>query len=216
MIWAPLSIFLDTNSLSIALPQMQGTLGVSLEELAWIPVAAFIASLVTATMAAWCSDLLGRRRFYLGALLVCTVTSLLCGMTRNIELLIALRVLYGLGNGGLIPVTHAAILNAFPAQERGTAMGLYGMAPAIAAIVGQLFGGWLVDTYGWPWVFYLNALAGLLALGMAYPVVRDDPGTQRQLTRNLTFRASPYWWCSASPCNWSCNWVPGKTGSSPR
>jgi DHA2 family multidrug resistance protein len=134
-------------------------------------------------MAAWCSNLLGRKRFFVYSFILFTVASMLCGAARSLEVMVIARILQGIGGGGLIPVTQAVMLETFPENERGMAMALYTMGVAIAPAVGPVLGGWLTDEYGWPWIFYINLPLGIFGIVMSIIVLSDPPYMQRRLMR---------------------------------
>jgi DHA2 family multidrug resistance protein len=174
---------MDVNIVGVAMPQMLGTFGVTLDALTWVAVSYIIASVVTMSMAAWFSALLGRKPYYVLSFVGFTVASVLCGMARSLEVMILARVLQGLAGGGLVPVAQSTILATFPEQERGTAMGVYITGVLAAAATGPILGGWLTDTYGWPWVFYVNLPVGAIGIGLALVVLHDPPSMQRTLKR---------------------------------
>ncbi len=170
---------MDVSIVNVATPQMLGTFGVSLDEITWVSVAYSIAEILLVTMAAWWSARLGRQRFYMLSFGLFTGASVLCGSARSLETMILARALQGIGGGGLIPLSQAIMLETFPEDERGMAMALYSMGVTVAPTVGPVLGGWLTDTYSWPWVFYINVPVGLLGVGMAALVLRDPPGLHR-------------------------------------
>src|SRR5437016_8906337 len=153
---------MDISIVNVATPQMLGTFGVSLDEITWVSVAYSIAEILLVTMAAWWSARLGRKRFYLLSFGLFTAASVLCGSARSLEMMILARLLQGIGGGGLIPLSQSIILDTFPERERGTAMGVYLMGVQVAGMVGPTLGGWLTDTYGWPWIFYINVPVGMV------------------------------------------------------
>ncbi|GIX49318.1 MAG: EmrB/QacA family drug resistance transporter [Candidatus Tectimicrobiota bacterium] len=174
---------MDISIVNVAMPQMLGTFGVSLDAITWVAVAYSIAEIILVTMSAWFSVLLGRKRFYLFSFLLFTGASALCGAARSLEMMILARVLQGIGGGGLIPVAQAIMLETFPEEERGMAMALYMMGVVVAPAVGPVLGGWLTDHYGWPWIFYINLPVGVLGMAMAAAVLHDPPYLQRTLAR---------------------------------
>ena len=174
---------MDISIVNVATPQMLGTFGVSLDEITWVSVAYSIAEILLVTMAAWWSARLGRKRFYLLSFGLFTAASVLCGSARSLEMMILARLLQGIGGGGLIPLSQAIMLETFPEDERGMAMALYSMGVTVAPTVGPVLGGWLTDTYSWPWVFYINVPVGLLGLGMAAVVLHDPPVVPRPQAR---------------------------------
>src|SRR5215468_4683576 len=183
VVLASFVVVMDVSIVNVAMPQMLGEFGVTLDAITWVAVAYSIAEIILVTMAAWCSLLLGRKRFYILSLCIFTTASVLCGLARSLEMMIAARVLQGLGGGGLIPVAQAIMLETFPEEERGMAMALYSMGVVVAPTVGPVLGGWLTDTYGWPWIFYVNVPVGILGVCLAGIVLHDPPYMQRQLAR---------------------------------
>ena len=176
-------VVMDISIVNVALPQMLGTFGVSLDAITWVAVAYSIAEMLMATLAAWCSMLLGRKRFYILSFAFFTGASVLCGLARSLEMMILARTLQGMGGGGLIPVTQAVMLETFPEEERGMAMAIYSMGVIVAPTVGPVLGGWLTDAYGWPWIFYINVPIGIVGIVLAGVVLHDPPHLRRLLAR---------------------------------
>src|SRR5262249_22531234 len=174
-------VVMDISIVNVAMPQMLGAFGVTLDAITWVAVAYSIAEILLVTRAAWCSRLIGRKRFYILSLSLFTAASVLCGLARSLEMMIAARVLQGLGGGGLVPVTQAIMLETFPEEERGMAMALYSMGVVVAPTVGPVLGGWLTDTYGWPWIFFVNVPVGLLGIVLASTFLHDPPYMQRRV-----------------------------------
>src|SRR5712691_8870452 len=174
---------MDVSIVNVATPQMLGTFGVSLDEITWVSVAYSIAEILLVTMAAWWSARLGRKRFYMLSFGLFTGASVLCGSARSLEMMILARLLQGIGGGGLIPLSQAIMLETFPEEERGMAMALYSMGVTVAPTVGPVLGGWLTDTYSWPWVFYVNVPAGILGISLATLVLHDPPTVRRPAAR---------------------------------
>ena len=176
-------VVMDVSIVNVAMPQMIGEFGVSLDAITWVAVAYSIAEILLVTMAAWCTTLLGRKRFYIASFALFTGASVLCGLARSLEMMIVARVLQGIGGGGLIPVAQATMLETFPERERGMAMAIYSMGVVVAPTVGPVLGGWLTDEYGWPWIFYVNVPVGLLGIFLAATVLHDPPYMRRTLAR---------------------------------
>ena len=183
VVLASFVVVMDVSIVNVAMPQMLGEFGVTLDTITWVPVAYSIAEIIMVTLAAWCSICLGRKRFYLLSFSIFTAASVLCGLARSLEMMICARVLQGLGGGGLIPVAQAIMLETFPEEERGMAMAIYSMGVVVAPTVGPVLGGWLTDTYGWPWIFYVNVPVGILGIFLAATVLHDPPYMQRRLAR---------------------------------
>ncbi|MGH3465126.1 MAG: MFS transporter [Kribbellaceae bacterium] len=175
-------IMLDNTVVNVALPTIQSDLGLSLEQLEWVVTGyalTFAAFMLTGGKLA---DLLGRRRIFVAGLVVFTVASLLCGLASSPEMLIAWRILQGIGAAMMNPATLSIIAAAFPPRERGRAIGLWAGVSALALALGPLIGGLLTEHVGWGWIFFINVPVGVLAVVASYLFIdetRDESEEQR-------------------------------------
>jgi EmrB/QacA subfamily drug resistance transporter len=160
---ATLLAALDQTIVATALPKIVSDLN-GFEHLSWVVTAYLITSTVTVPLYGKLSDLYGRRRLFLVAITVFLIGSALCGAAQSMGQLIAFRALQGIGAGGLIPLSQAAIADLFPPRERGRYQGYISGMWAIAAVAGPLLGGTLADHASWRWIFYINLPLGLIAL----------------------------------------------------
>ena len=162
---------LDQTIVGTALPRIIADFN-GLEHYAWVVTAYMLASTVMVPIYGKLSDIYGRRRFFLGGMIVFLIGSALSGMSQNMTELILFRGLQGLGGGALIPLTLVIIGDIFTPAERGKWQGLMTAIFGLASIVGPSLGGWLTDNWGWRWVFYVNMPVGVIALmtaGIALP-----------------------------------------------
>jgi DHA2 family multidrug resistance protein len=169
---------LDTTVTNVALPQMQGSLSASVDEITWVFTSFLAANAVVLPATGWLVALLGRRRFFFVATLMFVGSSLLAGIAPSLGVLVGARVLQGLGGGPLLPLSQAILMEIFPPRDRGVAMAIWGVGVMFAPIFGPTFGGWITDNYSWRWIFYLNLPIGALALGLAWlflPEPRERP-----------------------------------------
>ncbi|HET6287174.1 MAG TPA: DHA2 family efflux MFS transporter permease subunit [Amycolatopsis sp.] len=179
--WAALSalclgffmILLDTTIVSTAIPAMLRELGTGLNAIVWVISVYLLAYAVPMLFASRLGDRFGPKRVYLAGLVVFTLASLWCGLSGSVEMLIAARAVQGLGAALLTPQTLAFISHLFPPAKRGPAMGLWSGVAGIAAIVGPLLGGVLVDHLGWEWIFFVNLPVGVVAFALALLKVPD-------------------------------------------
>src|SRR6201999_594046 len=102
------------------------------------------------------------------------VGSILCGTARSLEALLIYRAVQGLGAGALQPTEQAILRQTFSAKEAGMAMALFAMAVMLGPAIGPTLGGYIVDNYSWPWIFYINIPIGVLGLGMVAAFVHED------------------------------------------
>ena len=109
-------------------------------------------------------DLFGRKIVLQASILIFLAGSILCGVAQDMTQLIVLRALQGLGGGGLMVITMAAIADVIPPAERGRLQGLFGGVYGLATVVGPLLGGFIVEHLSWRWIFYINVPLGIVAL----------------------------------------------------
>ncbi len=166
---------LDTSIANVALPHIAGSVGASQEEATWVLTSYLVASAIILPISGWLSNRFGRKRFYMTCVALFTVSSLLCGFAPTLPLLIAARILQGLGGGGLAPSEQAILVDTFPTEKRGQAFALYGMAVVVAPAIGPTLGGWITDNYNWHWIFFINIPIGIFSLLLSNRMVEDPP-----------------------------------------
>jgi DHA2 family multidrug resistance protein len=171
---------LDSSIVNVALPDMAGTLGATIEEIAWVVTGYILSNVIIMPILGTLAEQIGRKRMYQIAVVLFTVASMLCGLARSLEVIVIFRVLQGLGGGVLMTVSQAILRESFPTEEQGRAMGVYGMGVVIAPALGPTLGGWLTDTYSWPWVFYINLPIGILNFVLVQRFIHDPPFLERK------------------------------------
>jgi DHA2 family multidrug resistance protein len=174
---------LDSSVVNVALPDMSGTLGATIEEITWVVTGYILAQVIIMPITALLSARFGRKRFYLASVILFTLASMACGAARTMPVMVFFRAIQGAGGGVMITVAQAILREVFPPEEQGTAMGLFGLGVVLAPAFGPTLGGWLTDTYSWPWVFYVNAPIGLLCVLLVSRFVEDPPYLVRQKGR---------------------------------
>ncbi len=170
---------IDSSIVNVALPDMMGNLGASLDEIAWVSTGYILASVIVIPLTGFLGDLFGRKRYFVGSILVFTVSSFLCGASGSLGALIFWRIVQGVGGGALMTVSQAVLFESFPTEEAGMAMALFGLGVMVGPTIGPTLGGWLTDNYGWPWIFYVNIPVGILAAVMIAGYVHD-PAHQKK------------------------------------
>ncbi len=154
---------LDQTIVSTALPTIVGELG-GVEHLSWVVTSYLLASTVVGPLYGKLGDLYGRKIVLQSAIVIFLAGSALCGLSQNMFELIVFRAVQGLGGGGLMVVTIAAIGDVVPPRERGRYQGYFGAVFGVSTVVGPLVGGFFVDHLSWRWIFYVNLPIGLVAL----------------------------------------------------
>jgi EmrB/QacA subfamily drug resistance transporter len=160
-------ILLDSTIVAVANPSIMARLGTGYGMVIWVTSAYLLAYAVPLLVAGRLGDRYGPKNLYLVGLAVFTVASLWCGLSDSIGMLIAARVVQGIGAAVLTPQTLSMITRIFPPQRRGVAMSLWGATAGVGTLVGPLVGGALVDALGWEWIFFVNVPIGVVGLGLA-------------------------------------------------
>ena len=179
VVLAALMQVIDSSIVNVALPDMMGNLGASLDEIAWVSTGYILASVIIIPLTGWLGDFFGRKRYFVGSIIIFTVASFLCGASHSLSALVFWRIIQGLGGGALMTVSQAVLFESFPRKEAGTAMALFGLGVMVGPTIGPTLGGWLTDNYGWPWIFYINIPLGMLAAAMIIGYVHDPEDQQR-------------------------------------
>jgi EmrB/QacA subfamily drug resistance transporter len=164
---------LDLTIVNIAIPSMITKLGASLDEILWIVNAYVLVLAVLLITAGRLGDLRGQRNLFVAGVVVFTLASLACGLAPNPTLLIAFRAVQGVGAAMLMPQTMAIIIATFPADRRGTALGIWGAVAGLATVAGPTLGGVLVTYASWRWIFIVNVPIGLIVLVMTFAFIPD-------------------------------------------
>jgi len=180
MMLATLLAALDQTVVATALPQIVTDLH-GFRDLSWVVSSFLVAATVTVPLYGKLSDLYGRRRMFVVAISIFLVGSALCGAAQSMGQLIAFRAIQGVGAGGLLPLSQAAIADLFSPRERGRYQGYIGSMWATAAVAGPLLGGTLTDAASWRWIFFINLPLGAIALVVVLRTMRA-PATVRAHT----------------------------------
>lgn len=164
-------ILIDTTIVSVANPRIMDGLDTDINAVIWVTSAYLLAYAVPLLITGRLGDRFGPKRLYLSGLVVFTLASLWCGLSGTVHMLIAARVLQGLGAALMTPQTMAVITRIFPPDRRGAAMGLWGATAGVATLVGPILGGVLVDGLGWEWIFFINVPIGIVGFILAWRLV---------------------------------------------
>ncbi|HEY2857937.1 MAG TPA: DHA2 family efflux MFS transporter permease subunit [Terracidiphilus sp.] len=166
---------LDSSIVNVALPDMSGSMGATIEEITWVVTAYILAQVIVMPITGLLASRFGRKRFYLASVITFTGASMACGLARTLPVMVLFRIIQGFGGGVLLTVSQAILRESFPAEEQGMAMGLYGLGAVLAPAFGPTVGGWLTDQYSWPWIFYVNVPIGVLCVIMVMRYLEDPP-----------------------------------------
>ncbi|MCF6140947.1 DHA2 family efflux MFS transporter permease subunit [Flavobacterium sp. K77] len=163
----------DTTIVNVALNNMRGSLGASLTDVAWVITAYAIANVIVIPMTSWLSQQFGRRNYFAVSIIIFTTASFLCGNATNIWELVAFRFIQGLGGGALLVTAQTIITESYPVAKRGMAQAIYGMGVIVGPTLGPPLGGYIVDHFSWPYIFYINIPIGIIATLLTFSFVKS-------------------------------------------
>lgn len=163
----------DTTIVNVALNNMRGSLGATLTDVAWVITAYAIANVIIIPMTSWLSQQFGRRNYFATSIIIFTVASFMCGNATNIWELVAFRFIQGLGGGALLVTAQTIITESYPIAKRGMAQAIYGMGVIVGPTLGPPLGGYFVDHFSWPYIFYINIPIGIIATFLTLAFVRS-------------------------------------------
>ena len=173
---------LDTTIANVALPHMQGSLGATQDQIAWVLTSYLVASAISTPVTGWLASQLGRTRLFTIALAGFTVASMLCGIATTLPEMVLFRLLQGIFGAALVPLAQATLLDTYPRHEVGRAMGMFSMGVMVGPILGPIVGGYLTDQMSWRWCFYINVPLGIVTILGALAFL---PETSKAVGRKL-------------------------------
>jgi DHA2 family multidrug resistance protein len=187
--WMGIALAIGSSTVSfaermieIAIPQIMLAMGVSLDKVQWVRTGPAIVRTILGPMVGWLVGIFGTRRLYLATFVLYIICSGFAGSSWSLGVLIFFLTLKNAGGGLRQPLSMSLMYRAFPPQQRGLAMGLYQSSNMVGPLVAPLVGGWLVETFGWRWVFYVNIpinLVALLLIMLVMPRELDDEKRER-------------------------------------
>jgi MFS transporter, DHA2 family, multidrug resistance protein len=164
---------IDSSIVNVALSQMAGNLGASIDEISWVATGYILANVIVMPLNGWLTAVLGRQKYYLWSLGIFTIASLLCGTSHTVQELVIWRIVQGLGGGALQPTAQAILFESYPANKRGQAMAIFGIGAMVGPAIGPTLGGYIVDNYAWPLIFFINLPIGIVAFMMTLAYIRN-------------------------------------------
>ncbi|WCT09847.1 DHA2 family efflux MFS transporter permease subunit [Mucilaginibacter jinjuensis] len=179
VITASLLELIDTTIVNVSIPQIQGNLGATLTDAAWVVTGYSVANVIILPMSGWLGSFFGRKKYFLASIIAFTIFSFLCGNAHSLTELVAFRVMQGVAGGGLLSTAQAILLDTWPREQIGTATALFGLGAIVGPTIGPTIGGYITDNFSWPWIFYVNLPVGALAATFTYTFVRETPSDGR-------------------------------------
>src|SRR3954462_10405131 len=160
---------------STVLPQMQGAMSATQDEIAWAMTFNILATAVVTPMTGWLVSRFGTKRVMVCSIALFTLATLLCGMAQSLEVLVLWRILQGGAGAPLVPLSQSILFSTFPRRQHTVVMSIFGMAVAVAPVFGPVLGGYLAEMHSWRWSFYMLVPVGICAtIGMAWTLPPDN------------------------------------------
>jgi MFS transporter, DHA2 family, multidrug resistance protein len=177
----------DTTIVNVALNDMRGNLGGTLSEVSWVITAYAIGNVIIVPMTSWLSQQFGRRNYFAASIIIFTIASFLCGQADNIWELVFYRLVQGLGGGALLVTAQTLITESYPPEKRGIAQAIYGLGVIVGPTLGPPLGGYIVDNYAWPYIFYINIPLGVIAALLTLQFVRSPKFGAKRASNEIDY-----------------------------
>lgn len=162
--FANFMVILDLTIANVSIPHIAGSLGITLEQGAWVITSYAIAEAICVPLTAWIAFRFGSVRTFLFSMMGFGVFSLLCGLSVSIEMLVMCRIGQGVFGAFLMPMSQTLLLRVFPPEQQNIGMGMWAMTLLLGPAFGPIIGGWLTDNWSWHWIFLINVPVALLAI----------------------------------------------------
>ncbi|HUZ61933.1 MAG TPA: DHA2 family efflux MFS transporter permease subunit [Hanamia sp.] len=182
---AALLEIVDTTIVNVALNDMKGNLGVTLTEIGWVVTAYAVGNVIVVPMTSWLSQQFGRRNYFAASIMIFIIFSFFCGNATGIHELIFFRFCQGLGGGALLVTSQTIITESYPIEKRGMAQAIYGLGVIIGPTLGPPLGGYIVDNFSWPYIFYINIPIGIVATLLTLQFVKSPKFQEKTSKRNI-------------------------------
>ena len=170
---------IDATIVNVALPEISGSIGATRTEIAWVVTAYSIGNAIVIPLSGMLSNLLGRRKYFTGSVVLFTACSLMCGLSTSLWTLVVWRFIQGLAGGGLLSTAQSIMIDAFPPEKINTANAIFGVGVVVGPIIGPVLGGVLVQHLTWHWIFFVNLPVGAVAAMLSWMFVANLEDVQR-------------------------------------
>ncbi|GGG49090.1 DHA2 family efflux MFS transporter permease subunit [Bizionia arctica] len=164
----------DVSIVNVALTDMMGNLGATLNEVTWVVSAYAIANVIVIPLAGFLSETFGRRNYFITSVMLFTIASVFCGLSTGIWELVFFRFIQGMAGGALLTTSQTILVETFPEKQLGLANGLFGMGVVIGPTIGPTLGGVIVDNLSWHWIFFINLPIGIIASILAFTYIKNQ------------------------------------------
>ncbi len=170
---------IDSTAVGVSRSEMMGSLGATPLEIAWVVTAYALGNVITVPLSGMLSDLFGRKIYFTASVILFTFSSLMCGLSSSLWMLVIWRFIQGLGGGGLLSTAQSIIGDAFPPKELATAIAIFGMGVLLGPAIGPVLGGYITDNWSWHWIFIINVPIGIIASLLSWKYVPNLLGAMK-------------------------------------
>ena len=176
---------IDTTIVNVALNNMRGSMGATLNEISWVITAYSLANVIVIPLTSWLSQQFGRRNYFAASIIIFTICSFLCGNAHSITELVIFRFLQGMGGGALLVTSQTIITESWPPEKRAMAQAIYVLGVIVGPTLGPPLGGYIVDNYSWPFIFFINIPVGVVATLLTLAYVRSPKYEQKRAASEI-------------------------------
>src|SRR5881392_2762204 len=180
LITAAVMEVLDTTIINVALPQMAGNLGATIQEIAWVSTGYILSNVVVLPMTAFFTATFGRKNYLAFSIVLFVVASFLCGISHSLTELVVWRIVQGAGGAALLSTAQATLRQIFPREQQGLVQAIFLLGIIVAPTLGPTLGGWITDNYTWNWCFFINVPIAIVSTFLVTTFLHDPPGQQRR------------------------------------
>lgn len=166
----------DTSIVNVALSDMAGSLGVSIEDISWVITSYAIANVIIIPLTGFLAEYFGRKNYYLVSMVIFTLASYMCAQSSSLVEIIVWRFIQGVGGGALLSTSQAILFDAFEPKDRPIASGLFGMGLVLGPTLGPTIGGYIIENFSWPLIFMINLPIGIVATILTFAYIDKKPG----------------------------------------
>jgi DHA2 family multidrug resistance protein len=163
----------DTTIVNVALPNIQGNVGASRDEGAFIVTGYIVANVIVIPLSPWLQRRFGRRQYFFASIVIFTLASAMCGLSHDLWSLVFWRVVQGTGGGGLLSQAQAILRETYPKQQQGMAQGIFAVGAIVGPTLGPLMGGLITDNASWEWCFFVNLPIGAVSATLTALFLRN-------------------------------------------
>lgn len=173
---------LDSSIANVSIPTIAGNLAVSPDQGTWVITSFAVSNAIVLPLTGWLSTQLGMVRLFCLSTFLFALTSWLCAIATDLQVLIIFRVMQGAAGGCLIPLSQALLLTHTPREEQAKALSIWSMVVIVAPVAGPILGGWLTEDYGWPWIFYINVPIGILSSLLVWSLLKNKESPRKKVS----------------------------------